>query len=75
MGEKPRTYADVRREEFQRHAKAAKDLADLSLRDIDAVLAEEDQFIAAVHESVEQNGEELSEAEILWEAFRRKKEQ
>ena len=69
-----KTQADVRHEEFQKHAKAAKALADLSLRDIDAVLAEEDTFLATIHESAEQNGEELSEAELLWEHFRKTKE-
>lgn len=72
--EKKKTYADIRREEFERHAQVAKDLADISLRDIDAVLAEEERFIASVHESADRDGEGLSEAELLWNHFSKPKE-
>lgn len=42
--------------------------------DIDKILAEESAVIEEVHTSVEQNGVELSEAELLWNHFRRSKE-
>lgn len=42
--------------------------------DIDALLLEESELIEDIHQTTEQNGSELSEAELLFEAFRHSKE-
>lgn len=38
--EKPKTQAQLRHEEFERHAQRARELGDKALHDIDEVLAE-----------------------------------
>ena len=42
--------------------------------DIDKILAQEDEIIDDIHTTVEQNGVEVSEEELLWEHFRKSKE-
>lgn len=42
--ERPKTQAEARKAEFDRTAKAARELGDRALRELDAVLAEEEEI-------------------------------
>lgn len=42
--EKPKTASEIRKAEFDQTAKVAKSLADMSLREIDAALADEEEL-------------------------------
>lgn len=49
--EKKRTQADVRHDEFMQHAQKARDIGDMALRDIDHVLAGQDELLEQLRDA------------------------
>lgn len=64
--EKPKTQAEVRHAEFMRHAERAKQIGDMALRDIDHVLAGQDELL----EQLRQSGLADEEIGVRLTAFR-----
>lgn len=62
--ERKKTYADLRKEEFDRHAQVARDIGDAALAQINEVLADEDRLLERLREDGYE-GEALDQQ--LWE--------
>jgi hypothetical protein len=76
--EKPKTQAEARHDEFMRHAERAKQIGDMALRDIDHVLAGQDELLEQLRQSGlpdEEIGERLTAFRDAYITHRQSKEQ
>lgn len=69
--ERPKTQTEQRKENFDKQAKIAKGLADMSLREIDQALRDEEELRQQLQVAVDFNNLTVDEADGFLEAYHR----